>query len=315
MPRPERLEFNGAWYHVENYGRDGRNIFYDDDDRQMFLDLLGEVSQIFSLEVHAYSLMDDEVHLIVRTPYANLASAMRHVNGVYTQNFNKAWNEQGSVFGGRYRARLFEAKEHLLNFVVYVHSLPVEEEICRHAREYAWTSHRAYFDNHRPRWLHTETVMKKLGTVKAQALAKLALLVKNGVDDGFHQLLARERIIIGGDGFKTQAQRTPVGRTPVGQTPVAQAILNFVAQAYDVPISVLTKSEPGIDNEARRMAVYQLRKVAGLQQKEIAKHLGNANPYTIAKSLQRFHDRLEVDDSLYEKTVTLTEKMQTRLRN
>ena len=56
MSRPQRIEFEDAYYHVMNRGARRCDIFDDDIDRRSFLDILGEASQRFSLEVHAYCL-------------------------------------------------------------------------------------------------------------------------------------------------------------------------------------------------------------------------------------------------------------------
>jgi len=316
MPRPHRIEFKGAWYHVENYGADGRDIFYDDEDRMMFLDLLGEIKQIFGVEIHAYSLLSDEYHLIIHTPNGNLSRAMRHLNGVYTQNFNKAWEEDGAVFGGRYKSVLFDAKEHLVPFVTFVHGIPVDEEVCKRAVDHKWTSHRAYLhDRYKPEWLSTETVMKSQGTIRALANAKLNKTVQEGISDEFRNLIVKERVVVGSPAFKDKVSKTksePAKEKKRTQK-VAGDILQFVAKAYDMPLNSVKTSQTGVSNEARNMAVYQLRKVAGLQQKEIAKILNASNPYTVAKTLQRFHDRLEDDDTLYEKAIKLTQNIQSKI--
>jgi hypothetical protein len=44
MPRPLRLEFENACYHVMNRGAGYQEIFKDNIHREMFLDLLAEAS-------------------------------------------------------------------------------------------------------------------------------------------------------------------------------------------------------------------------------------------------------------------------------
>lgn len=68
MSRPLRIEFNNAWYHVMNRGRAHQAIFEDDCDYQTFLATLGEACHLFKLEVHAYCLMSNHYHLLLKTP-------------------------------------------------------------------------------------------------------------------------------------------------------------------------------------------------------------------------------------------------------
>src|SRR3990167_9991938 len=108
MARPLRIEYPNAWYHVMNRGLGRRNIFLDDSDRHTFFGLLSDLSEIFSIEIHGYSLMDNHYHLLVRTPKPNLGRAMRHLNGVYTQKYNRNHHIDGPLFRGRYKARIVE---------------------------------------------------------------------------------------------------------------------------------------------------------------------------------------------------------------
>ena len=65
MARPPRIEYDGAWYHVMNRGAGRRSIFLDDNDRRRFLHLLGQIREIWNVEVYAYGLMGNHFHLLV----------------------------------------------------------------------------------------------------------------------------------------------------------------------------------------------------------------------------------------------------------
>lgn len=66
MPRPPRLEYENAWYHVMNRGRGRQMIFHGEAYYRAFLDTLGEAHDRFGMEVHAYCLMGNHYHLLVR---------------------------------------------------------------------------------------------------------------------------------------------------------------------------------------------------------------------------------------------------------
>ena len=57
MVRPLREDYEGAWHHVMNRGRNRKRIFLDDYDAIEFLDTIGDTVERFGIEVHAYSLM------------------------------------------------------------------------------------------------------------------------------------------------------------------------------------------------------------------------------------------------------------------
>jgi len=80
MPRPTRIEYEGAFHHVMNRGRNHENIFHDKRYFDEFLICLKEASEQFDAVIHAYCLMTNHYHLLIETPGANLARIMRHIN-------------------------------------------------------------------------------------------------------------------------------------------------------------------------------------------------------------------------------------------
>jgi putative transposase len=89
MPCPIRLEYKNAYYYVMNRGRGRQTIFPAEQYYQIFQKTLQEAHDRFGLEIHAYCLMSNHYHLLVKTPNANLSRCMRHINGLYTQRHNR----------------------------------------------------------------------------------------------------------------------------------------------------------------------------------------------------------------------------------
>jgi len=129
MSRPLRIEYPGAYYHVMNRGTARQKIFLNDQDRQRFLDLLGQTCQMWGVRVYAYCLMDNHYHLLVETTDAALSRAMRHLDGIYTQRFNRAHGRDGPLFRGRYRAILIEPEEYFMAVARYIHRNPAEARV------------------------------------------------------------------------------------------------------------------------------------------------------------------------------------------
>ena len=114
MATPLRLEFAGALYHVMARGDGTENIHFREEDRHLFLDVLGDVCSRFNWLVNAYCLMSNHYHLLVVTLDANLSKGMRQLNGVYTQRINRLHGRVGHVFQGRYTAILVQKGAYLL---------------------------------------------------------------------------------------------------------------------------------------------------------------------------------------------------------
>ena len=89
MSRPLRIEFAGALYHVTSRGDLRESIFVDDEDRRALLGVVAQGLERFDAQMLAYCLMGNHYHFVLHTRGANLSLLMRHINGVYSQRFNR----------------------------------------------------------------------------------------------------------------------------------------------------------------------------------------------------------------------------------
>ena len=316
MSRPFRIEYSGAWYHVMNRGLARRPIFRDDS-RKIFLDLLEEISRLFQAEVHAYSLMDNHYHLLLRTPFKGLARAMRHLNGIYTQRFNRAVGSDGPIFRGRYKARIVESEAYLVELVRYIHLNPVKAGLCKRPGDHPWTSHWAYLRSaKRPAWLVTDEVLSRFGSTKSVASRELDVFVSEGVPEEFEKAFERPGVVLGTEAFQEWVYKNFLdARRPDREFPgrdreprrraEAKRILDCVAHAYHQPIRELRRSRRGEFNEGRSMAIYLLRQLGGLSHKRIAAWIQAPSEYTIASAYKRFQEQLERSKVIREKKTLL----------
>jgi putative transposase len=80
MARPQRIEYEGAVYHVAVRGNERQAIFRDDADRAYFVRVLAESVEPFDVRLYLYCLMTNHVHLVVETPRANLDRNRGHIS-------------------------------------------------------------------------------------------------------------------------------------------------------------------------------------------------------------------------------------------
>lgn len=162
MPRPLRLQYEGAWYHVMNRGANHCKIFLEQKHYKIFLHLLEKISYLFTVEVHAYCLMTNHYHLLLHTPHGNLGKAMKHLNGIYTQQFNRGAGKDGALFRGRYRSLLIEHEAYLLQVSRYIHLNPLSINLTTDHRDYEWSSYSAYLHEKKsPAWLCTGEILSQ----------------------------------------------------------------------------------------------------------------------------------------------------------
>ena len=111
MSRPLRINLAGGWYHVTARGHQRRAIYVDVTDRRHYLELLEEMIARHRVDVHAYVLMGNHYHLLVRTPEANLSRAIQWLNVSYSVWRNRRHRKCGSLFQGRFKAVMIEGGE------------------------------------------------------------------------------------------------------------------------------------------------------------------------------------------------------------
>jgi len=167
MTRAWRIEYEGALYHVLSRGNERGNIVFEDEDRKMFLDILGEMSERFEIDVFGYVLMDNHYHLLFRTRRANLSKSMQWFGVTYTKRFNIRHARSGHLFQGRFKNMLVENDAYLSQLSYYIHRNPLRAGMVNRLASYKWSSYQAYaYGKSIPEWLNTDMILSQFINVE-----------------------------------------------------------------------------------------------------------------------------------------------------
>ncbi len=223
MARPLRLELAGGLYHVTSRG-DGRDdIYLTDRDREAWLEVLGQVCERFNWVCHAWCQMTNHYHLLIETPQANLAKGMRHLNGVYTQRFNRLHARVGHVFQGRYKAILVERDSYLLELARYVVLNPLRAGLIQQLDAWPWSSYLATCGQATAHeWLQTDWVLAQFGQQRARAIRKYVQFVHDGTRLPSVWAQLQGQIYLGSDPFVAQMQTRIGTKSALDEIPRAQ---------------------------------------------------------------------------------------------
>ena len=179
MPRPLRVEYAGAIYHVLNRGDRREQIVADDQDRTRFLETLGETCRKTQWQVLAVCLLPNHFHLVVETPQANLVVGMKWFLGTYTARFNRRHRQFGHLFSGRYKALVVDGDSpgYLRTVCDYVHLNPARAQLVAPEQPltaYPWSSYPHYLRpaRHRPDWLQVERLLGEYGVRRDTAAGR-----------------------------------------------------------------------------------------------------------------------------------------------
>jgi len=148
-----------------NRGAARQHIFYTKHDARQFLALVGEASERFGVEVHAYCLMTNHFHLLVRCPSGGLSEFMHLVGSHYVRYFNARLDRDGPMFRGRFHAIRLDTSNYVHHVGRYIHRNPIDVRPLVGLDEYEWSSFRYYArDRAHPRWLRMDELLGEHGT-------------------------------------------------------------------------------------------------------------------------------------------------------
>jgi len=144
MPRIARAVVPECPHHITQRGNNRQGVFFVADDYRLYLDILREQSRRYGLEVHAYCLMANHVHLVA-TPHGadSLAKAVGRTHWRHSQAINRLHGRSGHLWQGRFYSCALD-RPHFWAAVQYVERNPVRARLVRRAWDYAWSSAAAH---------------------------------------------------------------------------------------------------------------------------------------------------------------------------
>ena len=223
MARPLRIEFAGALYHLTSRGDRREDIYLDDADRVMFLEVLAEVCDRFRWVCHAYCLMSNHYHLLIETRESTLAKGMRQLNGVFTQRSNRRHHRVGHVFQGRYKAILVQKEAYLLELARYVVLNPVRGGMVRSARDWPWSSYRATAGwSEAPSWLTIDWLLSAFGARRKAAMEAYRRFVSEGKGSSSPWEELKRQVYLGDEAFVDRMLASLDGDAPLAEVPSTQ---------------------------------------------------------------------------------------------
>lgn len=302
MARPLRIEYPGAWYHVMNRGLARDDVFWTQEDGRRFLDLLGDLSRRFGVECHGYCLMSNHYHLLLHTPHGNLGRAMRHLDGVYTQRFNRAHNRDGPIFRGRYKAILIDADSYLLQVSRYIHRNPVEAGMVEQPEHYRWSSYRVYLGRSAaPDWLMSAVVLGMIGGSNPER--DYRRYVEQGIDGEMEHFYGRARWapVLGTSAFRERIRvqylddadnQEKRGDVRALEDDVSiEEVMAAVAEEFGVDRQHLCRDGRGRDNTPRAVSMALCRELGGHRLTRVAEAHQAGHYATVSRAVRRVRER------------------------
>lgn len=150
MPRKPRIMSPTGIYHVILRSVNQHIIFEDESDYRKFIYILSDCKEKYNIDIYAYCLMDNHVHLLLYSQPDKLSVFFQSLGTRFAIWYNKKYSRSGHLFQDRFYSTIIESDQYFLSVLAYIHNNPVNANVCRHPSEYRWSSFNAYYDAKNP---------------------------------------------------------------------------------------------------------------------------------------------------------------------
>lgn len=144
MARIGRIVIPGAAHHVTQRGNNRQDVFFVDEDRRTYLELLQKYGELFGLRVMGYCLMTNHIHVVaVPAQEDSLAKAMGRTHFAYTQHVNRRHGRSGHLWQNRFYSCVLDEAQ-AINALAYAELNPVRAGLAKKPWTYPWSSAAAH---------------------------------------------------------------------------------------------------------------------------------------------------------------------------
>ena len=141
IARKLREWYPGAIYHLMHRGVRRTEIFSDETDYQVFLEILKVALDKYQCKIHAYCMMMNHIHLLLETSEDEIGRFMKCLSERYAMYFNHKYQYRGHLFESRYKSCLVKEDSYFLQTSRYIHLNPVKARIVVKPEDYRWSSY------------------------------------------------------------------------------------------------------------------------------------------------------------------------------
>jgi putative transposase len=146
MPRIARAVAAGFPHHIIQRGNNRADVFFDHDDRAVYLFLLKTYAEKWNVSILCYCLMTNHVHFLARpSSEESLHKMMQGVALCYTQHINRKYLRTGRLWESRYHSCIVDQESYLWAVARYIEQNPVRAAVAEHAEDYQYSSAGGHF--------------------------------------------------------------------------------------------------------------------------------------------------------------------------
>jgi len=146
MPRKAREKSGTGIYHIVLRGINQQQIFADDEDYRNMLEIIRECKELTGVEIYAYCLMGNHVHLLIKENKTEIGQFIKRVGIKFVYWYNLKYKRTGHLFQDRFKSEAVENNEYFITVIRYIHQNPQKAGLVRSISEYPYSSYKEYLE-------------------------------------------------------------------------------------------------------------------------------------------------------------------------
>ncbi|MEF9946622.1 MAG: transposase [Lachnospiraceae bacterium] len=153
MPHEARKVSQSGYYHVIARGINRENTFNQMREKNYLKKILMKHLPKYKVEIYAYCIMSNHVHLIIKADIEELSMFMSRILAEYAEYYNYKHNRNGHVFQNRFKSECIENEIYFWTCLRYIHLNPIKAHMVKNPLDYEHSSMGEYI-NRKSRILH-----------------------------------------------------------------------------------------------------------------------------------------------------------------
>ena len=146
------------YYHIYNRAIAGNLLFRESKNYSFFLSKV-EMYVLPEAEIHAYCLMPNHYHFILKLISDNISKAMQRLALSYAKSYNLVYGQEGHLFQGPYQRIHVSDLNYLLHLSRYIHLNPVKSQLVEKAENWEHSSYQEYIGARDSSFINTDTIL------------------------------------------------------------------------------------------------------------------------------------------------------------
>lgn len=294
MGRHPRIEGKALAYYVSSKGRNGQEIFKDDQDKIYFINLLKQQRIKSKLTFYSYVLLPEFYACLMETHKNNFIQSMHRINSGYANYLNLRYQYKNKLFHDRYKGYIIEKKIYLAEVSRYLHLLPVKAGLAKSPTHYEWSSFPGYvYKKKREDWISYSTILGMFNGATQKSAFSYQKYVEKGIkkriSSPFKDL--KEGIILGSEDFKKEIYKDLKNNeiaTQKEELTLAKIIIELVNQTTSWPSFRRKGRRVATTSLVRNAAIYFIKKFTDLSNLQISHFFQSLQKSSISQMSRRF---------------------------